>query len=92
MDRIETNKKRQKTQDAKQPRQYTFFSYSSTRVTRPKENIQKELVIQNENGKMSGSYSEKKNGKQVVKKEFKSLRTFDALKKQLVENKNIRVG
>lgn len=85
MARTETNKKRHKTQDAKQQKQYTFISYSSSRVITPKDNVQKELVIQNENGKMSGSYSEKKNGKQVVNKEFKSQRTFDALKKRLVE-------
>ncbi len=75
MVKTDTKRKQGKPKDAKsakQQSQYTFISYSSTRVSTPKNDVQKEIVIQNENGKLKGSYSERHNGKQVINKEFKS--------------------
>ena len=51
---------------------YIFVSYSSSSIVTPDKDIRQELVIKNNSGKITGSYREAQNGKQVVNKEFKS--------------------
>ncbi len=58
---------------------YTSQSFSS--VVTPNGSIEKQLSIHNDNGKVKGSYVEKKDGKQTVKKEFRSQRGLDAIQK-----------
>lgn len=69
---------------------YTYVSYSSSSVVTPEQNIQKELVFQNNSGKIKGSYVQKENGKQIVNKEFKSQKGFEAIQKLLAKEKLIK--
>lgn len=68
--------------------EYSFVTYSSSSVVTPTQNIHKELVFQNNSGKVKGRYLEEQNGKKVVNKEFKSQKGFDALQKRLLKDKS----
>lgn len=61
--------------------EFSFVSYSSSSVVSPNQNIHKELILQNNNGKIKGAYVEEKNGKKVVSKEFKSQKGLAAMQK-----------
>lgn len=62
---------------------YSFITYSSSSIVTPTQNIHKELVFQNNSGKIKGKYLEEQNGKKVLNKEFKSQKGFEALRKRI---------
>ena len=71
--------------------EYSFVSYSSSSILTPTQKFHKELVFQNNSGKVRGKYIEEQNGKKIVNKEFKSQKGFNALQKRLdkqIPNKN----
>jgi hypothetical protein len=67
----------------KNKHEYSFVSYSSSSILTPTQKFHKELVFQNNSGKVSGKYLEEQNGKKIVNKEFKSQKGFDALQKRI---------
>lgn len=83
--------KRSASSSAKNNQKHTFsyVSYSSSSVVTPKQNIQQELVVQNNSGKIKGQYIQKENGKKTINKEFKSQKGFEAIQKLLHKEKTI---
>lgn len=71
----------------KEKNEFSFVSYSSSSIVSPYQNIHKELVFQNNSGKIKGSYVEEKNGKTIVSKEFKSKKGYEAVQKLLEKPK-----
>ncbi len=74
----------------KEKHTFSFVSYSSSSVVTPEQNIQQELVLQNNSGKIKGQYVQKENGKKTVNKEFKSQKGFEAIQRLLTKEKSIK--
>ena len=64
---------------------HTYYSttYSSYSSITPKRNIQKELLIENKNDKVKASYKELENGKEKLKKNFRTQKSLEAFMKKL---------
>jgi hypothetical protein len=76
-----------KKKEAEAHKQFTFVAYTSSRVVTPNTNVQQKLFVQDNSGKIKGTYIEEKNGKQTLKKEFKSQKGFVSLRNKLANKK-----
>ena len=76
-----TKSKQKSTSNSNVKDYFSVTSHSFSSVTTPQGTMNKELTFQNDNGKVKGKYIIITDGKQTLKKEFKSQRGLDAITK-----------